>query len=311
MRSSSVLCLLALALLPSTAWAECVGRGEPHAPIALVFSGGGAKGAWEAGAAAALIEDGVPIALAAGSSAGALNAALVADGRVDRLEAAWRGLTRDDVYAIRPSVALAGLLPGWLGVLAITSRESLLEPSKLRARIETTLDLDRIRASKTRVVVVATDVVARRARIFDNAALTVDALLSSGAVPGLFPAVDVGGERLVDGGIVARAPILEALAHDRPARALVLVSYSLNERGRTPTTVRRSVEESFETAMLHQIHRDVELAQLRHPNVDIQTLSPSSPLDLRPLDFDPASLARTFARGRSDARTCLKTWHAR
>jgi len=236
---------------------------------------------------------------------------MVSDGRVDRLEAAWRGLRRDDVYAIRPSVALSALLPGWLGALAIASRESLLEPWRLRAHIEAALDFDRIRASKTRLLVVATDVVTRRGRTFDNATVTVDALMSSAAVPGLFPAVDVGGERLVDGGIVARAPVLEALALDRPRRALVLVSYSTEERGRAPTTVRRAVEEAFETAMLHQIRRDVELAQRRHPEVDVQTLVPSAAIDLRPLDFEPAALGRAFDRGRDDARACLRVWRDR
>ena len=311
MRTASVLCVLALVMIPPGALADCVAGDGGALPIALVFSGGGAKGAWEAGAAAALIEDGVPITLAAGSSAGALNAAMVADGRVDRLEVAWRGLTRDDVYAIRPSVVVSGLLPGWLSALAIASRESLLEPSRLRARLEAALDFDRIRASKTRLLVVATDVVARRARTFDNATVTVDALMSSGAVPGLFPAVDVGGERLVDGGIVARAPVLEALAQDRPRRALVLVSYSAGERGRSPTTVRRAVEEAFETAMLHQIRRDVELAQLRYPDIEVQTLSPSAALDLRPLDFEPAALGRAFDRGRADARACVSVWRGR
>jgi NTE family protein len=295
-------------LPPANVLAECVsGRTPADTPVALVFSGGGAKGAWEAGVAAALVEAGVPIALVAGSSAGALNATMVADGRLDRLEATWRGLSRDGVYALRPSVIFSGLLPGWLGALAIGSRESLLDPAPLRARLAT-LDLDRIRASRVRVVVVATDVVQRRVRTFDNATLTLDVLMGATALPGLFPSVDVGGERLLDGGIVARAPVIEALRQHRPPRALVLVSYSTGERGRTPTTVRRAIEEAFETAMVHQILRDIELARLKYPDVDVQMLVPSAPLDLRPLDFEPASLGPAFDRGRADGRQCANAW---
>src|SRR5262249_6347643 len=84
----------------------------PAAPLALVLSGGGAKGAWEAGAAAAFVEAGLPIALVAGSSAGALNGAMIAAGRVDRLDALWRGLESDKLYSLRASVFFAGLLPG-------------------------------------------------------------------------------------------------------------------------------------------------------------------------------------------------------
>src|SRR5207247_944374 len=79
-----------------------------------ILSGGGAKGAWEAGVAAALVERGLPVRLAAGSSAGALNAAMVADGRLDRLQDLWRTVTREQVYTLRPSVVLAGLRPGVL-----------------------------------------------------------------------------------------------------------------------------------------------------------------------------------------------------
>src|SRR5216684_3879122 len=104
------LVLTGLALGPvASASAACGPSPLPaDAPIALVLSGGGAKGAYEAGVAAGLVERGVPIRLVAGSSAGALNAAMIADGRLDRLEALWRGLTRDRVYALRARRLLRG-----------------------------------------------------------------------------------------------------------------------------------------------------------------------------------------------------------
>ena len=74
--------LLLLALLgpalgaTSVAASPCGASTRPlDAPIALVLSGGGAKGAYEAGVAAVFVERGLPIRLVAGSSAGALNAA--------------------------------------------------------------------------------------------------------------------------------------------------------------------------------------------------------------------------------------------
>lgn len=295
-------------LLTSDASAQCASRAPADGGVTLVFSGGGAKGAWEAGVALALTEAGVPIAVAAGSSAGALNATMLADGRMDRLEATWRALSRDRVYTLRPGVAFAGLLPGWLAAMAVGRADSLLDPAPLRTMLEHSLDLARIRASNVRLVVVATDLVRRESRVFDNATLTIDALMGAAAVPGLFPPVDVGGDRLVDGGIVGRAPVLEALARVPTPRALVLVSYATAERGRPPTSVRPAIEEAFETAMVHQIRRDAELARLRHPGVDVQVLTPSEPLDLRPLDFEPDALARALDRGRADGRACVKGW---
>jgi hypothetical protein len=65
-------------------------------------------GAYEAGAVAALAEHGLPIRLVAGSSAGALTAAMVVAGRADRLEATWRAITQDQVYAMRAPTFFAG-----------------------------------------------------------------------------------------------------------------------------------------------------------------------------------------------------------
>ncbi|MBI4637485.1 MAG: patatin-like phospholipase family protein [Candidatus Rokubacteria bacterium] len=303
---------LAIATLwtPSLASAACTpARSPADAPVALVLSGGGAKGAWEAGVAAALVEGGLRIRLVAGSSAGALNAAMLADGRLDRLESAWRDLRREQVWALRPSVFFSGFLPGWLTLLAVSGAGSLLDPQPLRDLIAASLDLDRIRASPVRLLVVATDLVRRETRRFDNWTVTVDALMAATAVPGVFPPVEIDGDLLVDGGLTSRAPIVEALdAGLSIGRAIVLVSYAPEGRGDRPATVRRALEDAFEIAMRHQILRDTELARLRHPGVEIQIVTPSVALGLRPLDFDPARLARALEGGRADGTACLKAW---
>jgi NTE family protein len=273
------------------------------------MSGGGAKGAWEAGFAAALLEHGLPIRVVAGSSAGALNAAMVADGRLERLAATWRSLTRDRVYVLRPGIFFSGLLPGWLTLLALDQAGALLDPWPLRALITASLDLERVRASPVRLAVVAMDLARRERRVFDNQTVTVDALMAAAAMPGVFPAVSVDGVLLVDGGLTGRAPVLEALETGVPvARVIVAMSYTPDERGEPPTTVRRALEEAFETAMIHQIRRDAELARLRFPGVDVQLVTPSAPLALRPLDFDPPALDRAFEQGRRDGLECLRTW---
>ena len=311
--------LLAWALLvvavpwPAHAASTCQGSGHARGTATtLVLSGGGAKGAYEAGVAAALVEQGVPIRLVAGSSAGALNAAMIADGRMERLEALWRGLTRERVYSLRPSVFFAGLLPGWLTLLAFDRAGSFFDPAPLRELIDSSLDVGRIRVSPVRLLVVTTDLARRAPRLFDNATITPEALMAAAAVPGAFPAVEVDGTLLVDGGLTGRAPVLEALAADSGVeRALVVMSYASDERGSPPTTMRRALEEAFEMGMIHQIRRDVELARLKYPAVELHLLTPSAPLDLRPLDFDPAAIARALERGRADAAACVSDWERR
>jgi NTE family protein len=301
--------LTVVLLVAPAAWGCEPLRGPLDAPVALVLSGGGAKGAWEAGAAVAFMEGGVPVRLVAGSSAGALTAAMLADGRLDRLQTLWRSVTRGQVYRLRPGVFFAGLLPGWLTLLTLDAAGSLLDPRPLRELITGAIDVERVRASPRRLVVVTTDLARREPRLFDNATVSVDALMAASAVPGAFPPVEVDGALLVDGGLTGRAPVLEALAAGVPiGRALVLLSYAAGERGEPSTRLRRTLEESFELAMVHQIRRDVELARLKHPGVDVQTVTPSAPLGLRPLDFDPAGMAAALERGRDDAVRCLAGW---
>jgi NTE family protein len=277
--------------------------------MALVLSGGGAKGAYEAGVAAAFVERGLPIRLVAGSSAGALNAAMIASGRADRLETMWRTVQRERIYTLRASVLFAGLLPGSLTLFALNEISSLFDPTPLRELITASLDFDRIRASPVRLLVTATDLAGREKRVFDNRTVTVDALMAAAAVPGLFPPVEVDGTLLVDGGLTGRAPVLEALEADASVgRAVVVMSYASTERGASPSTMRHALEESFELMMIQQIRRDTELARLRHPAVEVQLLAPSAPLLLRPLDFDAEAIARLLALGRADALACLEAW---
>src|SRR3989454_6785794 len=91
-RTNALLVLIAIGALarPPLAPAACAPSAALDAPTTLVLSGGGAKGAWEAGVAATLVRGGLAPRLVAGSSAGALNAAMLADGRLDPLEAPWR-----------------------------------------------------------------------------------------------------------------------------------------------------------------------------------------------------------------------------
>jgi len=301
--------MLAVFWTPSAAAASCTPTAASrNVPTALILSGGGAKGAYEAGSAAAFAERGLPFRIVAGSSAGALNAAMIVAGRADRLEALWRAVKKDQVYSLRAPVLFAGLLPGWLTLLALDGAGSLLDSQPLRGLITASVDFERIRSSPIRLLVTATDLARREQRAFDNRTVTVDVLMAAAAVPGAFPAVDVDGALLVDGGLTGRAPVLEALAASSVERAVVVLSYAPDEQSARPTTILRSLESALETVMLHNVRRDVELARLKYPAVDVQLLSPSAPLSLRPLEFDPDGMARILALGRSDALECLKSW---
>jgi NTE family protein len=283
---------------------------EPAAPdaagrrLGLVLSGGGARAAYEAGVALALHERGIVPAAVAGTSSGALNAVMVATGEAERLAALWRTLRREDVYAYPAATIAGGLLPGWLGLTWLRHARGVLDPAPLRRTIERHLDLDRVREAPVRLLVLAADLVSGQARRFDNRSLTVEALLASATVPGLFPAVVADGAVLVDGGIVQRAPILDLLDAESLDRLLVVLGY--DSEPSTDPRLQPVLERAFELALSREILRDVELARFRHPAVEVQVLRPSEPLRHRPLDFDGARLGRLVDLGHRDGLACLE-----
>lgn len=173
---------------------------------AFVLSGAGNRGAMEAGALEALLEAGIRPDLLVGSSVGAINAAYIAaaptlDG-VRRLSAIWRGVRKEDVFP-----------GGSVSVLWRLSRRrgGLYEPSALERLIRRHLPYRRLEEAPTPVVVVTTELETGRERWLDRGD-AVRAILASAALPGIFPPVEIGGVRYVDGGVADRLPISAALA---------------------------------------------------------------------------------------------------
>jgi len=308
-------CLPGLALLtigltlaaPVEAAPSChPGENNRSASTGLVFSGGGAKGAYEAGVALGLKERGVSVTAVAGSSAGALNAALVASGQEELLVKLWREVSNDQVYRLPWSMGLAGLLPGWVTLWYLDHTGALFDLSPLRALLAERVDLARLRQAEIRLFVVALDLVAGEKRIFTNRDITHDVLLASASVPGVFAPVAVDGQLLVDGGLMDRAPLLDLLELVGPVdRALTVVGYGDPTPLAPPLTLRRILERTLELALPYQIVKDAELARHRRPDVAIHLLFPSEPLWLRPLEFEGERIARAVELGRKDAHACL------
>src|SRR5207247_835639 len=105
------------------------------------------------------------------------------------------------------NVVLVLIALGALALPALDAAGSVFDPRPLRELVAASIDLDRIRASSTRLLVITSDLARRQTRLFDNRTVSVDALMAATAVPGAFPPVDVEGTLLVDGGLASRAPV--------------------------------------------------------------------------------------------------------
>ena len=233
------------------------GRWPYSSRLGLVLSGGGARGAYQVGVVAALAErlPGLEFPILAGMSAGAINTAWLAAHpgplavSVTGLTAAWRRLTTDQVYRLRPTrLTRSALRWLWQGVTqqkrGPATVRGLVDTQPLREFLEGCLTLGgidrnlaarRLRAVALTAVSYATGRAVtfvqggpntalweRHDRVAVRAQLTVDHIMASAAVPIVFPAIQMGEEFYGDGGIGAVAPLAAAI--HLGARGIVAIS---------------------------------------------------------------------------------------
>ena len=166
--------------------------------VAWVLSGGASLGAVQVGMARALAEENLRPDLIVGSSVGAVNGAWLAGGRdIDGLDQVWRGLRRGQLFPLRPLAGLRGF----------TGRASHFVPNtNLRRLIRSNLTFKRLEDAPIPLMVIAADALTG-AEVPLRTGRALEAILASAALPGVFPAVEIDGQALIDGGVVDNTPI--------------------------------------------------------------------------------------------------------
>ena len=171
---------------------------------AFVLAGGGSLGAVEVGMLHALTDSGLRPDFVVGASAGAINGAYFASDPtahgVARLDQLWRGLIRRHVMPMRLSDLFRIAM----------RRDYLVDPSGLRRLLEKHLPYARLEQAPIPMHVVATDMVLGQ-EVLISAGPTVEAVLVSTAIPGVFPSVVINGRHLIDGGVANNTPISSAI----------------------------------------------------------------------------------------------------
>jgi NTE family protein len=176
-----------------------------YAPeVAFVLGGGGVHGAAEVGMLQALAERGIHPELVLGTSVGALNGAMLAavpDLAVERLRGLWTNISVESPFD-------ASLLER-ASTFART-RTHLHGNHRLRRLLMTHLPVRTFEELELPFQCVAASIERAGARWFETGSL-IDALLATTAVPGLLPAVEIGGEHHFDGGLVDSIPVDRAI----------------------------------------------------------------------------------------------------
>lgn len=184
---------------------------------ALVLSGGGPAGAaWMAGAIDALREEGVDLGaadLTVGTSAGARTATQLATGLLDRTVAMYR---RGEA----PNPPASATLDAFVGAAMRIAAEAG-DPREAARRLATVAplgpslvsDADRRSAfaamlpvdawPEQRLVITAVDAESGERAAFDagSGVELLDAVMASGALPGIFELTSIAGRRYADGGV--------------------------------------------------------------------------------------------------------------
>jgi len=174
--------------------------------VAFVFEGGSSLAAVQVGMLRALVEAGIRPDLVVGSSAGAINAVAFAqnptEAGIEDMRRLWVGMRRRDVFPMNPRSVLSGLSGRGNG---------LVKPGRLRSLLERVVQVGDLRETSVPAHVVATHALTGRPEVLSEGP-AVDALVASSSIPGLLPPVSWRGKSLIDGGISADVPILQAEA---------------------------------------------------------------------------------------------------
>jgi NTE family protein len=265
-------------------------RGKNTRMIDLALQGGGAHGAFTWGVLDRLLEEpDLSIEGISGTSAGAMNATVLASGFADggahgakaALETFWERIGWAAQFSPFRRLPLDVLLGRWSldnspAYIAYDLTSRLLSPydmnphgaNPLRDILAESVDFPRLTQSPIRLFVTATNVRTGRGHVFRNADLTPEVLLASACLPTLFQAVTIGDDAYWDGGYSGN-PTITPLVRECACSDTVLVQVNPVERPGTPRAARdisaRLNEVSFNATLLKELRMLAVLRQVSDP----------------------------------------------
>ena len=217
--------------------------------LALGLQGGGALGAFTWGVLDRLLEDpDLPLAAVSGTSAGAVNGAVLvshwvnggpasAKAALDRL---WRRLAEKGRPVWMPAFGQAA------GAMALDVTARLFSPyqlnpldlNPLREILAEEVDVKALASARApELIIAATRISDGGARLFRRGEITLDTILASACLPAIHQAVEIEGEGYWDGGYSSNPP-LRALVGDVPPDDLLVVQLNPLRYDGAPKTTR-------------------------------------------------------------------------
>lgn len=277
-----------------------------HEQTVLVFQGGGALGAYQAGVYQALHEAGIEPDWIIGTSIGAINASLIAgnehNDRLGALTEFWQRMAHKSPWSsgtLWPQTSqslscwqtLSMGIPGFFApnpmafwgtrVVLGADRAGYYSTAPLEKTLTGLVDFSLINRCKPRLTVGAAHVRTSRMTYFDGRDMEIGVkhIMASGALPPAFPAVRIDGELYWDGGILSNTPT-EVIFDDNPRKSsLIFAVHMWNPDGAEPETMwevmHRQKDIQYSSLVATHIARQLQTHRLRHVIRELTALLPN------------------------------------
>jgi predicted acylesterase/phospholipase RssA len=266
------------------------------------------------GVISALVEGGFEFDWAFGTSIGALNATMLAQGKVERAMELWSSLRPWDIFGLPSALHIGEMVMG--------GKLSLLDASPLERLMRREADLDLLRSSATKLGVVTTDLRSLETRLITvddigSPEELIDALMATAALPVAFPPRQLKGEGLwIDGGLVRNTPLRAAI--ERGVDEIFMVLLHPETADATPANLWQLLSRCLDVALDASASKELELAWFYNRlisdrgaepaaghTVRIEIFQPREPVHCTLLEIDPERSKRLLRMGYEDASTLL------
>ena len=260
-------------------------------PVVLCLSGGGARGAAQAGVVIELVAHGLRPDLVVGTSIGAWNGGwLAAHPDLEEVRALRHWWADPEVRRV-----MRGMLLGYAGALA-WRRSAALSAGRVENLLQRAVGDLTFDGLQVPLAVGAVDLLSGDLLYFDRGPVAV-AVRASSAIPTVLPPVALDDRLLVDGGVIDNFGVQEAVR--RGARSIILVDASTSEMSRMPAGLGAIIDRATLVAQVHQRRRS--LAAAAEAGVPLHLIEVGLPGGV--LDF--ARVDGALDAGRQAARAWL------
>lgn len=233
-----------------------------HDYTAFILSGGGARGALQAGALRALLEQGIQPDVVIGTSIGSWNGAWLAAqptlAGAERLVEIWQDVHTGSVLLgrqrrVSSPAALNSMLLSRAARRLVGGAPSLYGNLGLRRLLERSFADLTFEDLAIPLGVVAVDLTHGNRTVFERGPV-VPALLASSAIPGIFPPVRIGDAYYCDGSDLDDASFVAALALGARRIYILAIAHDIEGDGGNRWACAPSTKQTNRTSRIH--HRD-------------------------------------------------------